>query len=196
MNHQGAMVATGVLVALGLAGASRAAETPGGPSLAGRWQFNAKQSEDPHEKVKAGRPPGGFGGPGRGGHPRGGPGGEMPGGFGRGGPPGDRRETMRRFFNAPERLDIAQTDSEVAIVQEDGTSRRLRTDGQKQKHEGDEGETKTKWEGEQLIIETQGAGGFKMSENYALSADRRQLLVTVRLENPAVSVRRVYDVVE
>ena len=75
--------------------------------------------------------------------------------------------------------------------------RKYRLDGKKEKHQFDNGtvDTKSKWEKEQLTIETTTSGGMKMVETYSVN-DQHQLVVATKLEggrggDPPIA--RVYD---
>jgi hypothetical protein len=149
---------------------SAAAGAPSGvaPSLAGRWKLNVDKSDDVGRLMREARD-------GRsGGLPPGGPGGGMggPPGGGMGGPgrPGvDPRESMRAVFEAPSELLVTPTENEVAILETDGRMRTLHPDGKSYKSEAGTRETKTRWEGARLVVETKASNGVKVIETFAIS---------------------------
>jgi hypothetical protein len=160
---------------------SAAAGAPSGaaPSLAGRWKLNAEKSDDVGRLMREARdgrsgglPPGGPGG-GMGGPPGGGGmggrgGGGMGGPGGPGGPGGDPRESMRAVFEAPSELLVTPTENEVAILETDGRMRTLHPDGKSYKSEAGTRETKTRWEGARLVVETKASNGVKIIETFAI----------------------------
>jgi hypothetical protein len=164
---------------------SAAAGAPSGvaPSLAGRWKLNVEKSDDVGKLMREARdgrsgglPPGGPGG-GMGGPPGGGMGGRGGGGMGgppgggmggRGGPGGDPRESMRAVFEAPSELLVTPTENEVAILEKDGRMRTLHPDGKRYKSEAGARETKTRWEGARLVVETKASNGVKIIETFAI----------------------------
>lgn len=186
----------------GMALAASMAASPPPPSLAGKWVLNRAQSEDAREKMReagGGRRPGGFGGGpggmggGRGGGGFGGRGGGMGGRDG--GPSRDDRGGMRTFFQPPETLAITQSADEIAV--DDGQAvHRLHPDGRKTKADNGDVEQTTRWSGAELIVESKSSRGPRMTTAYLLVPEKRQLLVTSRLEGrfgDPVTVRRVYD---
>jgi len=184
-------------------------------ALVGRWTLNADLSEDPREKMQEamqkrmqGGGGGGMAGGGMGRSGGGGRGGGMGGGGGRGGGMGrgggggrggeeGRRPPMMTFFSARE-LTITHIAPAVAIVEPDGLVRTLQPDGEKYQAEHSEGEVKTRWKGDRLVVETKTERGTT-KETWIVSPQTGQL--TVRLElgggrMPKVEVDRVYDPVE
>ena len=178
-------------------------------SLSGRWRLNPEQSEDARKKVNeamAGRQAGGSGpgGGGAGGGHRGGGGygggrggGRMGGGGGGGArPPADSPDTLSSLLEGPAEMTITHTEAEIAVLEKDGRLRTLHPDGQKYKTDTG-GEVKTRWDNGHLIVETKRDRGPSVTETLGLSADRKQLVVILRLEGRSfgpVTVRRVYDV--
>lgn len=164
---------------------------PGRQALVGQWTLNADLSEDPQEKMREAmqqRMQGGGGGGGRTG-----------GGMGPGGGREGRRPPMMSFFSAAE-LTIPNLAPAVAIVEPDGLVRTLQPDGETYQVEHGEGEVKTRWKGDLLVVETKTERG-KMKETWAVSP--RTGLLTVKLEiepgggrMPKVVVNRVYDPAE
>jgi hypothetical protein len=198
---------------------SAAAGAPSGValSLAGRWKLNVEKSDDVGKMMREARegrsgglPPGGPGG-GMGGPPGGGMGGRGGGGMGGppsggiGGPGGDPRESMRAVFEAPSELLVTPTENEVAILESDGRMRALHPDGKSYKSEAGTRETKTRWEGARLVVETKASNGVKIFETFAIGplplgeaklVGRRTMTVTVRLEGspmPPMTLKRIYD---
>lgn len=177
---------------------------PSPPDLSGKWQLNHKLSENPGDKMREamakggpGDSPGGMPPPGGGGFPgpptgEGGPGGRR-GGFGRG----------PRVFGGAEKLEILQHEPELTI-NETGDSdvvrtRTIYTDGRKAEQSGEFGgkaETKAKWKGNKLVVETKTERG-KLTETYELASGVQQLYITTKIEDEhfpePISFRRVYD---
>lgn len=172
----------------------------------GQWTLNVDLSEDPQEKMREAmeaRMQQGGGGGGRGGGMGRGGGGK--GGGGRGGGPGrgsngeSRRPPAMAFFAATE-LTIPHVAPAVAIVEPDGLVRTLQPDGEKYQVEHGEGEVKTRWEGDRLVVETKNERG-KMKETWAVSPQTGRLTVQLEIEPgggrmPKVAVRRVYEPAE
>jgi len=214
------------LLLLGATPRFAAAQAPAPPSNAGptaaaadhagftgTWKLNVDESEKFRDKMAAAHQ-GGRGGAGGGGGHRGGGGGfgggmgggrygggRGGGGWQRGGEQGggsadDMRETMSRLDEPAESLTIKQEDGAFLIGDETGRIRRLHPDGRTAKDENGEGETRTRWQGNDLITESTPARGPHLRETYALSPDGRKLFVTTHFEprwGGAVDVRRVYD---
>jgi hypothetical protein len=106
---------------------------------------------------------------------------------------------MPTFFSA-EKLTITHIAPAVAIVEPDGLVRTLQPDGEKHQAEHGEGEVKTRWKGDRLVVETKTERG-KMKETWSVSPETGQLTVALELELgggplPKVEVDRVYDPVE
>jgi len=185
--------------------------------LSGRWVYNRELSDDAREKMRegmegksgpgGGRPPGGpggggTGGPGGGG--TGGPGGGMGGsGGGRMGPPpggmggdDDPREAMRAIMEPAEELVIGQTETEIAVDEKFGRTRRLHPDGKKYKTDNGASEIKTTWKDGKLLVETKRVRGGSVLETWQLLPDGTRLIVNVKMEGgfgPGVTLKRIYD---
>lgn len=200
---------------------SESVENPGRQALVGQWTLNADLSEDPREKMQeamqklrqgggGGRGGGMGGGGGRGGGMGsgggrgggmgggGGRGGGMDGGGGRGGQEG-RRPPAPTFFSAKE-LTITHIAPAVAIVEPDGLVRTLQPDGEKYQVEHGEGEVKTRWKGDRLVVETK-TERAKIKEAWSVSPETGRLTVRLEFEAgggrmPKIEVDRVYDPVE
>jgi hypothetical protein len=193
---------------------------PGRQAFVGHWTLNPDLSEDPREKMQQamqermqGRS-GGGGGTGRGGSGGGGGMGRGGGGMGRGGMGSgggegrgggmgrgghNGRPPMMAFFSAAE-LTIPHVAPAVAIVEPDGLVRTLQPDGEKYQVEHGEGEVKTRWTGDRLVVETKNERG-KMKETWSVSPETGLLSVKLELEPgagrmPKVEVNRVYDPAE
>jgi hypothetical protein len=164
------------------------------PKLAGQWQLNKDQSDDPREKMQAARGDSGGGGRGEGG-------GRNGGGRGQGG--GGMMDEMSV-------LQIEQTDSNVKVT---GKSGRVLAQipaaaapsgdnaGGGESEGGGRGAgrratTSAQWQNGQLVTVTQNPRG-KSTRTYSLSPDGKQLYVTTKMENERLSqpvtYRQVYD---
>ena len=105
------------------------------------------------------------------------------------------REAMRDITSPPERLTITKTGNMVLITTGDGRTTRLSTDGKKVKDESTKIERRTKWDAGRLVSEISGLGPGKITETYAGDPERKQLRVTVQVENSRrpMTMNRVYD---
>lgn len=146
------------------------------------------------------------------------------GGRGPGGPPGGRgagdpREAMRAFVEAPSEMLITPTQNEIVILETDGRLRTLHPDGKTYKSEAGASETKTRWDGGRLVVETRAGSGLKVVETFVLLSapaggtseteakgsneapsatprSERTLTVTVRIEGmrwPEITLTRIYE---
>ena len=202
-----------------LAGVARAGDKQ--PQLAGRWAFNADQSDDAQQKISDARQNskdngGGSGGgyPGSGsprvgmGWPMGGiwPGGGIGGGgSGRRGGGGNRgsgvsSEDWDRLGKDPKYLHIDQRSDQVAVADDSDQTQTFYPDGKKHDDKDANGKkvtTKTDWQGDSLIAETSLSHSTKLTQTFRVSEDGKQLYVVSRLEAPSlqgpVSIRRVFD---
>lgn len=181
-------------------------ENPGRQALVGQWKLNPDLSEDPREKIEeAMQQPRAGGGGGMSGGGMGRPGG-MGGGGGRGrgegrggGAEEGRRPAMTTFFSARE-LTITHIAPAVAIVEPDGLVRTLQPDGETYQAQHGEGEVKTRWKDDRLVVETKTERG-KVKETWSVFPETGRLTVHLELEigggrMPKVEVDRVYDRVE
>ena len=185
-------------VSLQAALAARQDDKTGLARLTGEWVLNRQQSTAPGTGGDTGPEPtgrhrgGGFsGGFGR---PGGGPGGGIGGGEDREGME-RHRALVRELLDPLPRLTITTDSDAVTFTASDGRVRKYRTDGRKEKHQFDNGtvETKSKWEKEQLTIETSTSGGVKLVETYSVN-DRHQLTVEHRFGGGRGSpIVHVYD---
>jgi hypothetical protein len=208
LDHRFVILAVAVVASSVTAPETRAgADAAERPSLSGRWQLNAKESDDAREKMR--ERGGGRRGPGGGGMPRG-PGGGRPGGAGgggrggfggRGGGPGggpgggDPRESLGSVLEAASEITITQTETEIAVLEKDGRLRALHPDGRGYKDSAG-AEIKTRWDGDRLVVETRRDRGPKVVETFTLGQDPRRLVLGLQLDTPSgdpVTIRRVYD---
>ena len=175
------------------------------PDLAGQWRLNRDESDDARVKVReamARRRSNRLGARGIvGGGPFGSaPVGRAPLGAGPRGGSGvidSDAASLRELLNAPETLAITQTPEELSFEDGEGNVLRLRPDGRRVKREGGEVQVKARWNGQELVVESERRDGPKMITSYVADADRRHLPVISRLEGRMedVTVRRVYDAV-
>lgn len=175
------------------------------PDLTGTWQLNKDASDDPAKVMKEARSSGG----GRGGGSGGGMGGMGMGhgghGHGSGGRGGDRGEndggaqSAEDWFAALTTLKIEHSEPRLAITDAAGHERVVYTDGRKVEEERSHGGTTVviaSWKDGRVQIVSTPETGSKITETFAVTADRTQLTVTTKLEGgraPAVTIRRVYD---
>lgn len=187
------------------------------PSLSGVWVLNEKDSDDVRQKMRESMPGPGRGGPGGGrggpGGGRGGPGGGIggpmggggrrggPGGTGgsdRGGPPMDGERGGGPMGRAKRELTIDHREPEITVVDAEGTTLRMKTDGRETPHDGETGKLKTRarWKEKGLEVTTTRERG-KTQETYALVPGQPpRLVVIVKVERPwggSFTLRRVYD---
>jgi hypothetical protein len=178
-----------------------AGQTITGPArLSGDWVLNRQQSTSVgrgSDAVPESNGPrrggfsGGFGGP---------------GGIGRGigGGPENRETTerqralMRELLEPLPRITVTTDNVSVTFTASDGRVRKYRIDGRKEKHQFDNGtvDTKSKWERQQLVIETSTSGGMKLVETYSVN-DLDQLVIEARVDTGRGGARppivHVYD---
>lgn len=173
-------------------------------NLSGAWELNREASSPTPAGLgpedDGGRPPGkhggghgpgggrgGFGGPGMGGM-----GGGMHGGPGSGGAQPDReemarqRELVHEVVASPVRLLIDHDGSTVSFTDDEGHVRRYAATGKSEKHQLTSGtvDTKTHWDVDTLVIETELPRSMKVTRRYAFSmaGEVRQLVVTTEIE--------------
>jgi hypothetical protein len=210
------LMTTSLLGSLVLAGAVLSSAVAQRPDLSGRWIFNASQSDDPRDRIRAGDTtvaverggergsgfPGMRGGRGGFGGGRGRSGGRS-GGFGGGGGMSDNqrqrmRQTLQLALHARGALAIAETDSTVTLTGDDAPALVVTSDGRKLRQKVDSGgdvEIKGRWQGNDFVLERRVSGGGRVSEDYQRSPDGKQLVVIVGvdLERRTFAFRRVYD---
>ncbi|HKD16452.1 MAG TPA: hypothetical protein VKG23_01195 [Thermoanaerobaculia bacterium] len=177
------------------------------PNLTGTWQLNKDQSDDPEKVMKDARSSGGGGGRGF----SGGGGGGMGmgrhhggGGGGRGGNGDSSSGSSGGFderFAALETLTIEHKDPTLSITNAAGRERTLYTDGRKTEEEHSYGGTTAvtaSWKDGHLEVVSKPESGAKITETYAVAADRSQMTVTTKVEggrSGSYTIRRVYDAV-
>ena len=180
---------------VGRAGLRNSSQDAAAPKLAGQWQLNKDQSDDPRQKMQAARGDS-SGGPG------GGAGDNEGGGRGQGGRNGGGRGQGGGMMDEMSVLQIEQTGSSVKIT---GKSGRILAqfpagDQSTAKSNGGEGQgqrtSTSEWQNGQLMVETQSPRG-KSTRTYSLSPDGKQLFVTTKMENERlkqpVTYKLVYD---
>jgi len=173
--------------------APRSSNSPSAkPNLAGTWNLNKDQSDDPRQKMQEAMGGSGGGGNGQGG---GGYGQGRHGGHGGGG--GMMQELSQ--------LTIVQSNSSVKVTGESGRLLTQTSDYASQSQpsqQGDSGDGPrfappvAQWQGNQLVSVMEGRRG-KSTRTYELSSDGKQLIVTTKIEserfqNPVI-IRQVYD---
>ena len=92
-----------------------------------------------------------------------------------------QRALVRELLEPLPRITVTSDNETVTFTASDGRVRKYRIDGKKEKHQFDNGtvDTKSKWEKEQLTIETSTSGGMKLVESYSVN-DQHQLVVDVK----------------
>jgi hypothetical protein len=170
------------------------------PNLAGTWQLNKKQSDDPREKMQEARNEQGNGGGGGG---FGGGGGGR--GMGRGRQGQGQGDMMKEFSQ----LTITQTSSTAKVTGDSGrvlalyssadqsTNQPASSDSNKSDNSTpNEDSAAAQWQQDQLVVTSQARRG-STTRSYGLSPDGKQLYVTTRIENQRLSqpvvIRFVYD---
>ncbi len=193
-------VLAGALLASGLASVL-AVELP---NLSGKWRLNRDVSDSPEKVLREspaeGRSAGGFHG----------------GGMGRGGgghrshsaPPSDEGASSRDdigFFRdalgGSQTLDIRHQEPLFSITDSSGRERVLYTDGRKVEKERSEiGTTKVRalWKDGRIEVTSVPEKGPKVTETFAMTADRTQLTVATTVARRGggdVTIRRIYEAV-
>jgi hypothetical protein len=189
-------------------------------SLAGDWQLNKEDSDDPHQRVQ--RAHGGSATPNNGPNMGGGgwPGNGWPGGGPYGGNRGNRvpqgdpgaseKAKMQELVDPTIRLNVEQKDPKAAEIVLTGDQSRktiLYTDGRtldppaKDKKEPRQGpeELLARWEGSKLVTDEKVGKNGSLTKAYELSPDGLQLFEDVHLtlgkKNTDVTIHYVYDAV-
>lgn len=180
-----------VLIGIGLTIAAQNRQTAGHPNFTGSWQLNRQLSDDPQKKMKEAMG-GASGALGR----------VMGGMRGGGGKANDRMKNSSMMSGS---MKIVHNDPELRITtdNENGASKTIYTDGRpvrdtRQIRDKEVNtETTARWQGSQLVVTTQMNQGGKRTATYRLAEDARQLIVSLRIENPRLSqpieMRLVYD---
>ena len=93
-------------------------------------------------------------------------------------------------------MTVTQLEPEIVVVEAEGPVRRLHPDGRKYRVEGGQMEVQSRWEGEQLVVESTRGRAGKLTETWSLAADKRQLTVHRHVDSPrtgTVTIKAVYD---
>lgn len=189
-------------------------------TIAGLWKFNADDSDDPKQKVRAAEGSGGgdngnYPGSYPGGYPGGYPGqypGRYPGGYPGGGYPGSGRRNsgyggedisdnpkMQPLIHPTQSIEVALKNPEIDMTDDHFNKLMLYTDGRqvpKQNNDESRVEIAAHWNGTQLVSDEKSPLGGKMSRTFELSQDGKQLYETLRIDNSRRSpliIRYVYD---
>jgi hypothetical protein len=190
---------------------ARAEDPPEGVSLTGYWKLDRDRSDDPKQKAReamegmrtgeytpGGESPAGPGvdimtpGDPRVRNPSGVPGGRRPGMF-----EPDPRRAVFSEIDQPKELTIAQR-STLVLIQEgndEGNVRGIHMDGQRRPIPGGGGEASGNWEDGQLVVKTWRDNGVRRTETFELSADGRELTVSVSImapRMPSLTITSVY----
>jgi hypothetical protein len=111
-----------------------------------------------------------------------------------------QRAVMDAAMHVPTRLILVKSATGLVLTDEEGVSVRIPVDGTKDTgaSNGVPFETTAKWDDGTLRVERRFKGGLKLAEQYALSADGRQLTVTAKVEggrmpDGARTRQRTYD---
>jgi hypothetical protein len=165
------------------------------PNLSGNWKYNTAESEDAHKKMEdALRSTRGAGGGGFGGG----------GGYGGGGGSFGRQHKSPQggsnLMSPPQSMTITYNDPELRIKDENGDERVFYTDGRKTERETKDGHkmiSTAKWDGDNLVIQTQPSRGDTFTETLYLTPDGKSLIEKIEFHpyflDDAVTIRRVYD---
>jgi hypothetical protein len=162
-------------------------------NLSGRWTLNEKLSDDPQEKLgKRMGGPGMQGGPGMGGGPPGGMGGPPPGMGPEGGSPKGPR--------LPKEMVVEQLTDRILLSERGKIIRQMVTANVKDlppKAEDGTPQIAARWDSGRLLIKAENQGRARRLENWALSEDGGQLIVTTRIQPPdggePIDLKLVYD---
>jgi hypothetical protein len=108
------------------------------------------------------------------------------------------RDLVRELLEPSTRLTIVMRSGEVAITDARGRTQRFATNGTKEKHQLNAGtiDTKTRWNGSQLVQEISASNGLKLVDTYAIDPQTGQLRLTLKFEGgrgPEEPMQRVYD---
>ena len=109
------------------------------------------------------------------------------------------RQTVSLALDAAAVLMLSTTDSTVTLAPENKSVLVIHTDGRKMKQQvegGGDVETRGHWQGHDLVVERKVAGGGRVSDQYRVSAEGKQLEVLVivtGLRGQSVKFRRVYN---
>jgi hypothetical protein len=173
------------------AGASSGPQDVAAPKLAGQWQLNKDQSDDPRQKMEAAR-----------GDSSGSSGENDGGSRGQGGRNGGGRGQGGGMMGEMSVLQIEQTGSNVKITGKSGRLLAQYPAGDQSSAKSNGGDAQgqrtstSQWQNGQLTVETDRPRG-KSTRTYSLSPDGKQLFVTTKMENERlkqpVTYKLVYD---
>jgi hypothetical protein len=170
-----------------------AAQDAEAPKLAGQWQLNKDQSDDPRQKMQEARGDSG-GGPGNAN------GGGNGGGRHQGGQNGEGRGQGGGMMEELSVLQIEQTGSNVKISSKSGRTLAQypasdQSDAKSASGENRDQRTSTsQWQNGQLTAVSDGPRG-KSTRTYSLSPDGKQLFVTTKVENERLKQPVIYKMV-
>jgi hypothetical protein len=101
-----------------------------------------------------------------------------------------RRPAYAYVLDLPKTLTIAQRPSLILIQEDDaeGRIRGLRPDGVRRRSPDGTAETRTRWEGPRLHVDTWRDDGLHVEEVFALAADGSLLTVTVSVVEAATTL--------
>ena len=159
---------------------------PEHPDITGPWVVNLELSDKPGDQMPR-QPPQGA--------PSGRPGGRPGGG-------GDRQARMQTglaiLLQNSVAFRIEEADSIIILTGAEGLVRKFLPDGQEreQRFEGlGNVVMKSRWKGDKLVVERTLEGGAKITEEFELSEDGRQLIVDMKISGVprGIEFRRVYD---
>jgi hypothetical protein len=164
----------------------------GAPELSGVWKLNVQASTNPN-----GPPP----------PPRTKSGGDPSDSIERSTLSGDEQKRFNAIkamaWKAPEMMAIQATPTDFKMLLDPATKQGFahKTDNKKQTLDvpGGPADFKVKWDGKKLHREYETKDSFKCVEEYSLSADGQQMIVTVKAESGMIrnvqvgDIKRVYD---
>jgi hypothetical protein len=214
----GAACLTAAISVLPLAAAAPDGGAAQEPAMSGTWKLNVEASENPNgaERPAACARPGRGGGGGNQGFAGGGGGGggsdfggaTLPGASGAAGGSLSPAETVRfcarlnLLYDAPPMMGVNATETDFMMLLNPETKYGFahKTDNKRQQLEtpGGPGEFRVKWDDEKIVREVETADSLEIKEEYELSPDGKQLIVTLEassrmLRVPDAKIRRVYD---
>jgi hypothetical protein len=127
------------------------------------------------------------------------------GGMGRSGGTGNHAgsvssEDWDRLAETPKSLHIDQRSDQVVVIDDSDRAQTFYPDGKKHEDTDASGKkvsTKSEWQGDVLVAETNLSHSTKLTQTFPVSEDAKQLYVISRLEAASlqgpVSIRRVFD---
>jgi hypothetical protein len=184
--------------------------------IVGVWKLNKDLTDKPvAENARGGgggRGSGGVGGTGggtgggiggRGGGRRGGTGGGTRTGNALGGGDSEQMKRMRtlltELIKPADGWTIVQDGPLVLFTNADGLTQKFTADGKEEEHLSGDGviKSKTRWNGEQLIIDAKYQDGPKVTRTYTVSSDLRQLMIHIKISGGGgqreVTTNQAYD---